>query len=70
MNNHQLKYGKRMWLRKLLNTISMLHTLFMARMFGEYIHSIGDAHLEYAVYKWGDKYWAIPSTDYTPDPRY
>ena len=56
----------RHWLRKLRSTVSILCCLFMARMFGEYQHSV-NSDSEYAVYEWRGKRWAIPTSHITDD---
>lgn len=50
------------WLRKLARTTRTLTTLFMARMFGDYVHSVGGDRFEYAVYRWRGETWAIPTS--------
>lgn len=49
------------WLRKLASTIHILSCLGMARTFGEYRHSVWDGRMDYAVYVWRGREWAIPT---------
>lgn len=50
------------WLKKLRKTLNILSCLFLARMFGEYIHSVGGHDTaDYAVYRWSGKTWMIPT---------
>lgn len=47
---------------KLLSTIHICYILFMARTFGEYIHSVGGWRVApHAVYKWRGKLWEVPT---------
>ena len=48
-----------MW--KLTDTIRICATLFMARMFGRYEHSVWDGQRDYARYIWRGKVWAFPT---------
>lgn len=49
-------------MRKLPKTIRILAALFMARTFGEYLHTVNDpSGMKYAKYKWKGKLWAFPS---------
>lgn len=50
------------WWRKLARTARLLSTLFMARMFGDYVHTVGGLDFEYAVYRWRGDTWAIPTS--------
>lgn len=54
------------WFSKLQRTVSMLYCLFMARMFGTYEHSVS-SDIEYAIYEWRGKRWAIPTSHITDD---
>lgn len=47
--------------RKLRSTVRIVSTLFLARTFGKYRHSVSDECLDYAVYVWRGKEWAIPT---------
>lgn len=55
------------FLSKLSGTMRIVATLFMARTFGKYVHSIGGYDFEYAVYRWRGKTWAIPTTPIAED---
>jgi hypothetical protein len=47
---------------KLWNTLSTLASLFLARSFGEYVHSTGGPNLPpSAVYRWRGALWSIPT---------
>jgi hypothetical protein len=46
---------------KLINTIKICATLFLARTFGEYRHSGWTAEYEYARYRWRGEDWIIPT---------
>lgn len=48
--------------RKAASTVKILFCLGMARTFGEYHHSIWDGRVNYAVYRWRGRTWAIPTT--------
>ena len=51
------------FMRKLWGTACILTNLGMARMFGEYVHSVGGyVEFEYARYRWRGREWAIPTT--------
>jgi hypothetical protein len=47
-------------MRKLFDTIRICACLFMARTFGEYLHSGWDGAVEYHRYAWRGKEWSIP----------
>lgn len=51
-------------LRKLMSTLSIITTLFLARTFGTYLHSIGGPEGDFAIYGWRGKYWAFPTSEY------
>ena len=51
--------GKRMW--KLVNTLELCITMFLARTFGRYEHSVWNGEFEYARYSWRGKVWAFPT---------
>lgn len=53
-------------MRKIANTIKICVTLFMARTFGRYVHSVWDGELDYAKYAWRGKTWAFPTA---PQPH-
>lgn len=55
-------------LRKLRSTLSILATLFMARTFGRYEHTVFDGDMEYARYVWRGEVWAFPTTAMEPRP--
>lgn len=48
-------------MRKLADTIRICATLFMARTFGRYEHSVWDGQRDYARYVWRGKVWAFPT---------
>lgn len=50
------------WIFKLGRTIRVLSILFMARMFGEYIHSGWNGEFDYARYRWRGNEWIIPTS--------
>ena len=56
------------FLRKLRSTLSILATLFMARTFGRYEHTVFDGDMEYARYTWRGEVWAFPRTAMEPQP--
>jgi hypothetical protein len=45
---------------KLFGTIRICACLFMARTFGEYLHSGWDGTVEYHRYAWRGEEWIIP----------
>jgi hypothetical protein len=47
-------------LRKLRSTLTIVSSIFMARTFGEYRHSVWGTGSSYAVYRWRGKVWEIP----------
>jgi hypothetical protein len=47
---------------KLINTIKICATLFLARTFGEYRHSGWTLEHEYARYRWKGEDWIFPTT--------
>lgn len=48
---------------KFFNTVGMLCALFMARTFGDYIHSIGGPDVASgAVYRYRGKLWFFPTS--------
>lgn len=58
------------FLRKLASTTRIVTTLFMARTFGKYVHTIGGCDFDYAVYRWRGKTWAVPTTTLEDDDYY
>lgn len=55
------------FLNKLISTVQIISTLFMARMFGKYVRSIGGYGFDYAVYRWRGKTYAFPTTTMEED---
>ena len=53
--------------RKAVSTVKILYRLGMARTFGVYVHSVWNGELDYAVYLWRGKMWAIPTTPIESD---
>lgn len=45
---------------RLLGTIKICACLFMARTFGDYLHSGWDGVIEYHRYAWRGEEWIIP----------
>ena len=56
--------------RKLLSTLRILFTLGMARTFGHYRHSEWNGELDYAIYEWRGKMWAIPTGPFDDEARF
>ena len=48
-------------LKKLFNTLRICGTLFMARTFGEYQHTVWANGLQYARYTWRGRDWPFPT---------
>jgi hypothetical protein len=49
-------------LKKFFSTLHIVSCLLMARTFGKYRHSIGDAgQPNFAVYRWNGKDWWVPT---------
>jgi len=46
---------------KLFSTLRILSRLFMARTFGEYIHTVWNGTFRYAEYKWRGKTYYFPT---------
>lgn len=49
-------------IRKLANTLRILACLGMARTFGQYEHSVWDAGMNYARYRWRGHVWTFPTS--------
>lgn len=49
-------------IRKLANTLRILACLGMARTFGQYEHSVWDAGMNYARYRWRGNVWTFPTS--------
>jgi hypothetical protein len=47
---------------KLASTARIVVTLFMARTFGRYEHSVWNGEFHYARYHWRGRSWAIPTS--------
>jgi hypothetical protein len=45
---------------KLRSTIRITASIFMARTFGQYLHSGWDGKIDYAKYRWRGQEWIIP----------
>ena len=45
---------------KLLNTTRLCATLFLARTFGRYEHTVWNGEFEYHRYAWRGQSWAFP----------
>lgn len=54
------------FLRKLTSTARVVATLFMARTFGSYEHTVFDGGMEYARYRWRGETWAFPTAPMEP----
>ena len=54
-------------LRKLRSTLRIVCTLFLARTFGQYRHSVGGGDFDYAIYIWRGEEWAIPTAPVSSD---
>jgi hypothetical protein len=50
-------------IRKLANTFRILACLGMARTFGQYEHSVWDAGMNYARYRWRGRVWTFPTVE-------
>jgi hypothetical protein len=46
--------------RKFIQTIKICSNLFMARTFGEYIHSGWNGRFDYVSYRWRNRVYDIP----------
>lgn len=57
------------FLRKLRSTTRLLANLWMARTFGEYVHSGWNGQVEYARYRWRGQEWLIPTSPIDPTER-
>ncbi len=57
----QVWWERKHTLRKMASTIKILFCLGMARTFGEYRHSVWDERVDYAIYRWRGRLWAIPT---------
>jgi len=53
-------------LAKLIKTMRICATLFMARTFGEYEHSGWNGDHDYVQYNWRGKSWRIPTSEVEP----
>lgn len=47
---------------KLANTLKLCATLFMARTFGKYEHTVWNGEFDYARYTWRGRSWAFPTS--------
>lgn len=47
---------------KLLSTTRICFTLFCARTFGAYQHTVWNGEFEYARYRWRGHDWAVPTS--------
>ena len=47
---------------KLLSTTRLCATLFLARTFGRYEHTVWNGEFEYHRYSWRGKVWAFPAS--------
>lgn len=54
-------------LRKLLSTMRILATLFMARTFGHYEVSVWNGEFGFARYHWRGRTWAFPTSPIEED---
>jgi hypothetical protein len=57
----------RHFVRKLCRTLRLVATMTLARTFGRYVHSVWDGRMDYAVYQWRGRLWAIPTSPLSVD---
>lgn len=53
--------------RKLPKTIAISANIFLARTFGEYVHSVWNGDFHYAVYQWRGERWVVPTSPLESD---